>query len=70
MFSSICDFVTNRNHRSFRITLQLLQISRNIFYTHHCFEITVVIRPAARLRVIAVFVSYICLLINTWKEVK
>jgi hypothetical protein len=37
--------------------LQLLQISRNIFYAHHYFEIKVVIRPAGTLHMIAVFLA-------------
>jgi hypothetical protein len=53
--SSTCDFATNRNHAYFHITLQLLQISVNIFYAHHYFEITVVIRPAGISHVIVVF---------------
>lgn len=42
------DFVTNRNHRRLCIVLPWLQISQNIIYARHCFEITIAIKPVMR----------------------
>lgn len=46
--SNTLDFFANRNLMYFHITLQLPQVSPNTAYTHHCFEMTVVIRCASR----------------------
>ena len=43
-----CDFVTNGNHKCFRITKQLLQVPQKIVYLHRYLKITVVIRFGAR----------------------
>ena len=39
-----CDFVTNGNHKYFRITKQLLQVPQKIVYLHRYLKIMVVIR--------------------------
>lgn len=36
--------VTNKNHRRFRFTSLVPQITSNVFYRYHFFELTVIIR--------------------------